>query len=79
MSGAAATISPERGGIHPIYGIYLGKVEVEQGWLMSENRYRFSTQQRDKKNVPRVQRGLTDARNKTPTLKFNGNLELDEK
>jgi hypothetical protein len=33
----------------------------------------------DEKNVSRVERGLTDARDKTTTLKFNGNLELDGK
>jgi hypothetical protein len=43
MSGAAATISPERGVILPTYGVYIGGGEVEQGWLMSENHYRFST------------------------------------
>jgi hypothetical protein len=79
ISGAATTISPERGGIHPIYGVYLGGGEVEQRWMMSENRYRFSTQRPDEKNVPRVERGLTDARDKTTTLKFIGNLELDGK
>jgi hypothetical protein len=79
MSGAATTIKPERRGIHPIYGVYLGGGEVQQGWLMGDHRYRFSTQRRDEKNVPRVERGLTDARDKTTTLKFNGNLELDGK
>jgi hypothetical protein len=43
MSGSASTIIPEGGGIHPIYGVYLDGGEVEQGWLMSENCYRFST------------------------------------
>jgi hypothetical protein len=79
MSGAAATIKPARGGIHPIYGVYLVGGEVQKAWLMGDHRYRFSTQRRDEKNVTRVERGLTDARDKTMTLKFNGNLELDGK
>jgi hypothetical protein len=40
-------------------------------------RYRFSSQRRDEKIVGKVERGLTDARDKTTTLKFNGTLELD--
>jgi hypothetical protein len=72
-------IKPARGGIHPIYGVYLGGGEVQHAWLMDDYHYRFSTQRRDKKNVPRFERGLTDARDKTTTLKFNGNLELDGK
>jgi hypothetical protein len=79
IPGAAATISPDRGGIHPIYGVYVDGGEVEHRWLMSENRCRFSTQRRDNKNLPKVEIGLTDASDKTTTLKFNGNLELDGK
>jgi hypothetical protein len=71
MSGATTTIKPARGGIHSIYGVYLGGGEVQQAWLMDDHRYRFSTQQRDEKNVPRVERCLKDARDKTTTLKFN--------
>jgi hypothetical protein len=79
LNPATALNPPERGGIHPIYGVYLGGGEVEQGWTMSQHHYQFSTQRRDEKNVPRIKRGLTDARDKTTTLKFNGNLELDGK
>jgi hypothetical protein len=79
MSGAAATIKPARGGSHPIYGIYLGGGKVQQACLMDDHRYRSSTQRRDDNNVPRVERGLTVARDKTTTLKFNRNLELDGK
>jgi hypothetical protein len=37
----------------------------------------FSTQRRDGKSVAKVERGLTDALDKTTTLKFNGTLEFD--
>jgi hypothetical protein len=79
MSETAATIKPARGGIHPIYGVCLGGGEVQQAWLMDDHRHRLSTQQWDEKNVPRVERGLTDARDKTTTLNLNGNLELGGK
>jgi hypothetical protein len=46
---------------------------------MSQHHYRFSTQRRNEKNVPRVERGLTEARDKTMTLKFNGILEVHGK
>jgi hypothetical protein len=44
---------------------------------MSTACYRFSTQRRDEKSIGKVERGLTDARDKTTTLKSNGTLELD--
>jgi hypothetical protein len=46
---------------------------------MTSARYRFSTQRHYEKSVSKVERGLTDARDKTTTLKFNGTLELDGK
>jgi hypothetical protein len=64
---------PKRGGTHPIYGVFLGGGSVGPKWDMDDARYRFSSQ----KSVGKVERGLTDARDKTTTLKFNGTLELD--
>jgi hypothetical protein len=43
---------------------------------MDDARYRFSSQRHDEKSVGKVERGLTDARDKTTMLKFNGTLEL---
>jgi hypothetical protein len=44
---------------------------------MDDARYRFSSHRRDEKSVGKVERGLTDARDKTTTFNFNGTLELD--
>jgi hypothetical protein len=44
---------------------------------MTTGCYRFLTQRRDEKSVGKVERGLTDARDKMTTLKFNGTQELD--
>jgi hypothetical protein len=44
---------------------------------MDDARYLFSSQRRDEKNTGKVERGFTDARDKTTTLKFNGTLEID--
>jgi hypothetical protein len=42
---AAVTLNvPERGGIHPTYGVYLGGGEVEKRWTMNQYRYRLLTQ-----------------------------------
>jgi hypothetical protein len=71
------TLIPKRGGTHPIYGVFLGGGSVGAGWNMDDARYRSSSQRRDKKIAGKVERGLTDARDKTTTLKFNGALELD--
>jgi hypothetical protein len=68
---------PKRGGTHPIYGVFLGGGSVGAGWNMDDAPYRFSSQRRDEKSVGKVERGLTDARDKTKTLKFNVTLELD--
>jgi hypothetical protein len=69
---------PKRGGTHSTYGVFLGGGSVEAGWNMSTARYRFSIHRRHEKMVAKVERGLTDARDKTTTLKFNGTLELME-
>jgi hypothetical protein len=71
------TLIPKRGGTHPIYGVFLGGGSVRPKWDMEDARYRFSSHRRDEKSVGKVERGLTDARDKTTTLKFNGTLELD--
>jgi hypothetical protein len=71
------SLIPKLGGTHPIYGVFLGGGSVGAGWDMDTARYRFSSQRRDEKSVGKVERGLTDARAKTTTLKFNGTLELD--
>jgi hypothetical protein len=71
------TLIPKRGGTHPIYGVFLGGGSVGAGWDMDDARYRFPSQRRDEKSVVKVESGLTDALDKTTTLKFNGTLKLD--
>jgi hypothetical protein len=68
---------PKRGGTYPIHVVFLGGGSVGPKWDMDDARYRFSSQRRDEKSVGKVERRLTDARDKTTTLKFNGTLELD--
>jgi hypothetical protein len=56
--------------------VFLGEGSVKAGWDMPTARYLFLTQRCDGNSVTKVERGLTDARDKTTTLKFNGTLEL---
>jgi hypothetical protein len=70
------TLIPKRGGTHPIYGVFLEGGSVGAGWTMDDDHYHSSSQRRDEKSVRKVERGLTDARDKTTTLKFNGTLDL---
>jgi hypothetical protein len=79
MGTIAPTVVPTRGDIHGTYGVFLGGGAVEVGWLMSKARYRFSTQRGDERSVSKVECGLTDARDKKTSLKFNGTLELKMK
>jgi hypothetical protein len=65
------SLVPKRGGTHPIYGVFLGGGSVGAGWDMDTARYRFSSQRRDKKIVGKVERGLTDARDKTATIHWS--------
>jgi hypothetical protein len=79
MGTISPPVVPTRGGINGTYGFFLGGGAVELVWLMSKARYHFSTQIRDECSVSKVERELTDVRDKTTTLKFNGTLELEMK
>jgi hypothetical protein len=59
--------------------VFLGGGSVEDVWNMTTARYRLLTQRHNEKSLAKVERGITDARDKTITLKFNGALELDGK
>jgi hypothetical protein len=67
---------PRRGGNHVTHGIYLGGGQVSDTWTMPGSRYWFSTQRWDDKYIEKIERNLTEARDSTSSLKFNGKLEL---
>jgi hypothetical protein len=65
-----------RGGNHVTHDIYLGGGQVSDTCIMPGSRYRFSTQCQDEKYIAKIERNLTEARDSTSSLKFNGKLDL---
>jgi len=68
---------PKRGGIHPIYGIYIGGSVLNDEYELEEPLFTFAfhTQLRTIKSLPSIEKSLRDAMKSTTTIKFNGSLE----
>jgi hypothetical protein len=75
---------PKRGGVHPIYGIFLGGAKLDDDYKCvtksgpSSGTYRFSTQRRHEKTMSGIEKTLRDARDSPTSIKFNGKLEGTE-
>ena len=76
------SITPRRGGIHPIYGTYLGGAKLNDTYhsVISKGTslFRFSTQHRHEKTLAKIEDNLRMARDSIITIKFNGRLEAPE-
>ena len=69
-------IPPKRGGIHPLYELYLGGSPLDSDYKPTESdSYSYATQRRNIKTIASIERDLTTARDSTTTLKFDGKLE----
>lgn len=69
-------VLPKRGGIHSIYGVYVGGATIDDNYhLIGTRHYKSSTQRRNAKSIGRIESDLRSARDSTSILKFNGNLE----
>lgn len=67
---------PKRGGIHPLYELYLGGSPLDDEYKPIElNSYSYATQRRNIKTIASIERDLTIARDSTTTQKFDGKLE----
>ena len=75
--GPPAPIPPKRGGIHPMYGVYIGGCPLGDDYLPKKTlSYHFSSQRRHVKTISTIEsKNLIKARDSTITLKFNGQLE----
>ena len=74
--GAGSTKEPKRGGIHPLYELYLGGSPLDDDYKPIElNSYSYATQRRNIKTIASIERDLISARDSTTTLKFDGKLE----
>jgi hypothetical protein len=75
-AGPPAPIPPKRGGIHPMYGVYIGGCPLGDDYLPKKTlSYHFSSQRRHVKTISTIESNLIKARDSTITLKFNGQLE----
>jgi hypothetical protein len=76
ISAIIPAVPPRRGGIHPVHGVFLGGVAVDDTWAMPTSHYRFLTQRRDVRYIAKIERGLTDARDSAPSPNFNGQMNV---
>ena len=73
---AAAQQEPKRGGIHPLYELYLGGSPLDDEYKpIKLNSYSYATQRHNIKMIASIERDLKSARDSTTTLKFDGKLE----
>ena len=73
----ASIKEPKHGGIHPLYELYLGGSPLDDNYRPIEsNSYSYATQRRNIKTITSIERDLTNGRNSTTPLKFDGKLEL---
>ena len=69
-------VLPKRGGIHSMYGVYIGGSPLGDDYLPTKTlSYHFSSQRRHVKTIGTIESNLIKARDSTTTLKFNGQLE----
>jgi hypothetical protein len=69
-------VPPKRGGIHHMYGVYIGGSPLGDDYLPTKTlSYHFSSQRRHVKTIGTIESNLIKARDSTNTFKFNGQLE----
>ena len=72
--------SPLRGGIHPIYGLFMGGSELDDSYaLINNSPYKLTTQLRNSKQSSQSERSLMTARSNASAITFHGNLETPSK
>jgi hypothetical protein len=77
MSGTVS-LSPKRGGIHPIFGAFVGGGAMTADYKLDNPVFRCVSQLRTVKQLQNIQTSLEQARDNTASLKFHGNLEIDD-
>ena len=67
---------PKRGGVHPLYELYLGGSPLDDEYKPIEaNSYSYASQRGNIKTIATIKRDLTMARDSTTSLKFDAKLE----
>jgi hypothetical protein len=75
---APVVVPPKRGGIHPVYGLYIGGSPLGDDYKPKKEArvmYRFSSQRRNVKTISSIESALVNARDTITNLKFDGRLE----
>ena len=68
--------APKRGGIHPVYGLYIAGSGLDQDYKPKErNTYSYASQRRNVMTISSIERDLVTARDAMNNLKFDGRLE----
>ena len=69
---------PKRGGVHPVYGLYIGGSPLDENYKptrVGRLSFRFSSQRRNTKTIGSIESARVSARDSTTSLKFDGRLE----
>jgi hypothetical protein len=67
--------TPKRGGIHPMYGLYIGGASLNQAYE-GIGKFLYATQHCNEKGLAYIQQNLVTARDSPTSLKFDGKLEV---
>ena len=79
ISSATSISTPRRGGTHPIFGIYVGGGALDTAYKLKDGScYSCTSQLRNEKQLNVAETSLYEQRNNTTTLKFNGNMDVQE-
>lgn len=75
---AASVPTPKRGGVHPIYGVFLGGGPMNDQYCIDSPDFHCVSQLRSVKQLQIIQTQLEQARDSISSIKFHGNLDIDE-
>ena len=78
VAAAPVVVPPKRGGIHSVYGLYIGGSPLGDDYKPTKEvrvTYRFSSQRRNVKTISSIESALVKVRDTITNLKFDGRLE----
>ena len=70
----STAVAPKRGGIHSVYGLYIGGSELDHEYK-TVARYAYASQRRNVNTISSIERDLVLAHDSTTSIKFEGKLE----
>jgi hypothetical protein len=70
--------TPKRGGLHPIYGAFVGGGPMDSNYNLINPDFQCISQLRTIKQLQNIQNSLEQARDNVAGVKFHGNIEIDD-